>query len=364
MAEKPIIDPWGSVLPEDYVRIIKDFGLQKFDVSKFPNPNRIMRRHVVFAGRDLTRISNAIKKKENFYVLTGLMPSAPRLHFGSKMVIEDVRYFQEQGAQAYLLVADLEAAATRGISLEEAKQRAIDFHIPAYIALGMDPKKTTFYFQSENRKVTHLAYEFAKKVTLNEFRAVYGQADPSRIMSAVLQAGDILFPQYEEGPMPGVVPVGIDQDPHMRLTRDIVKRTKERFNFVPPASIYNKYTPSLDGGLKMSKSKPESCIELPEDAAIFTKKIKRAVSGGRETLEEHRKLGGIPEKDMAFEMLKQHLIDDDKELQQIYDDYKSGEMTTGQIKEIVIDKMSKFMNDFEAKVEKARNHIDKLNFIE
>ena len=139
---------------------------------------------------------------------------------------------------------------------KKALKRALEFQIPAYIALGLDPKKTVFYFQSENRDVVQMAYEFAKKITLNEFKAIYGNADPGRIMSAVTQAGDILYPQLEER-MPGIIPVGADQDPHIRLTRDIVRRSKDK-KFFLPSSIYHKYTPSLDGSMKMSKSKPES----------------------------------------------------------------------------------------------------------
>ena len=46
-----IIDPWGSGLLEDYEKIIKDFGLEIFDTKLFSEPNRLMRRNVVFAGR-------------------------------------------------------------------------------------------------------------------------------------------------------------------------------------------------------------------------------------------------------------------------------------------------------------------------
>ena len=59
-----IIDPYGSELVEDYSKIVKDFGLESFNVDLFPNPNRIMRRGVVFAGRDLKIISEAIKNKK------------------------------------------------------------------------------------------------------------------------------------------------------------------------------------------------------------------------------------------------------------------------------------------------------------
>lgn len=358
---KNVIDPWGSGLLEDYEKIIKDFGLDVFNPKLFPKPNRIMRRGVVFAGRDMEIISDAIKKKKRFYVLSGIMPSYEKIHFGTKMVVENIKYFQDNGAETYILVADLEAASTRGISLEKARKIALDFHIPAYVALGLDVKKTNFYFQSENKEVMNNAYEFAKKITLNEFKAIYGNADPGKIMAAVVQVADILYPQFKER-MPGIIPVGVDQDPHIRLTRDVVKRVKEK-KFFLPSSVYHKYTPSLDGSLKMSKSKPESCIELPEDIENVKKKIMRALSGGRDTLKEHRKLGAIIEKDMVFELMKQHLVEDDRELNKIYKAYKSGKMTSGELKKIACSKMEKFMNNLNKGIEKARKQISKLKFV-
>jgi len=357
-----IIDPYGSELVEDYSKIVKDFGLESFNVDLFPNPNRIMRRGVVFAGRDLKIISEAIKNKKPFYVLSGLMPSGDRIHFGNKMVVENIKYFQEQGGHAYILVADLESAAARGVSLEEAKQRALEFHIPAFVALGLDPQKTTFYFQSENKDVVHLAYELSQRITENEFRAVYGNVNPGRVLSAVTQVGDILYPQLKNR-MPGIIPVGVDQDPHIRLTRDVVRRVKQKYNFFLPSGMYHKYTPSLNGGLKMSKSNPESCIELPEDTKKVSKKIMRAITGGRDTVEEQREKGGEPEKCMVFELYKQHLIEDDQELQNVYDNCKAGELTCGECKKNCCSLMNQFMDDFNQKREEAKKNIDKLNFI-
>jgi tryptophanyl-tRNA synthetase len=355
------IDPWGSELPEDYSKIIRDFGLEVFSPDIFPEPNRIMRRNVVFAGRDMKIIAKCIKEKKSFYALSGIMPTSEQIHFGNKMVVENLRYFQDHGAETYILVADLESAAAREVSLEEGRKRALDFHIPAYIALGLDPKKTKFYFQSENIDVVHLAYRFSHKVTLNEFKAIYGEADPPRIMSALTQVGDILYPQLKER-RPGVIPVGIDQDPHIRLTRDIVNRTRTLGYFAPSAMIH-KYTPSLDGDLKMSKSKPMSCISLPEDPKLVCKKIMRAKTGGRESIEEQRKKGGIPENCMIFELYKQHLIEDDKALDEIYKKCKSGELLCGEDKQHCCELMTKFLNDFVKNLEKARKEVKNLKFI-
>ncbi len=87
-----IIDPYGSELVEDYTKLIKDFGLDSFNLNNYPNPNRLMRRHVVFAERDMKPILKAMKEKKPFYVLSGIMPTAQKVHFGTKMVVENIAY--------------------------------------------------------------------------------------------------------------------------------------------------------------------------------------------------------------------------------------------------------------------------------
>ena len=89
----------------------------------------------------------------------------------------------------------------------------------------------------------------------------------------------------------------------------------------------------------------------------------KALSGGRDTLKEHRKLGAIIEKDMVFELMKQHLVENDAELNKIYKAYKSGKMTTGELKKIACDKIEKFMKNLNKGIEIARKDIDKLKFV-
>ena len=66
---------------------------------------------------------------------------------------------------------------------------------------------------------------------------------------------------------------------------------------------------------------------------------------------------------MIFEMHKQHLIEDDKELDKIYKDCKAGTLTCGECKDIACDKMADFMDSFNKKVAEAKNNMDKLNFV-
>jgi tryptophanyl-tRNA synthetase len=361
--KKPIIDPWGAVLIEDYQKTIENFGMSQFNkeiLDRLPNPNKLMRRFVVFGHQDLDVITDAIENKKEFVVLSGIMPSADKLHLGNRMVVEMVKYFQDQGGKAYVLVADLEALATRGVPLEEAEKRAKEFHIPAYIALGLDPKKTVFYFQSKNEAVRNLAYEFSTKLTMNEFRAIYGEIDAGKIMSVLTQIADILHPQLEK-PIPTVVPVGPDQSVHLRACRDVARRYK-KYKFVLPSATYHKFTPSLDGEIKMSKSKSGSYISIPEDPEVACKRIKDAVDGGRKTAAEQRKLGGEPEKCIVFEIYKQHLIEDDNELNEIYRKCRAGELLCGEDKARACELIKKFMKDFDAKFKKAQRLVEKLDF--
>lgn len=354
---KNVIDPWAADLPEDYKKLIEKFGLEKFDVAEFPAPNLLMKRGVIFAGRGLKKIADCIKGGKKFYVLTGIMPTADKIHFGTKSVIDTVAYFQKHGAETYVLVADLEAAATRGVGLEEARKRAREVHIPCYIALGLDPKKTKFYFQSDNDDVRNLAFVLSSKATLNEYKAIYGQAEPSRIMAALLQAGDMLHPQLKK-PMPGIIPVGIDQDPHIRLARDISSRFK-KFNFVPLSSINFRFLPALTGSLKMSKSEGNSLYLLDSDEEI-RKKVGRALTGGQKTLKEQKERGGDPDKDMLFELFKQHLIEDDGELKKRIEDYKAGKILDSENKKHATKLLIDFMRDFRRRYEGAKKDVGGL----
>ncbi|HNV01613.1 MAG TPA: tryptophan--tRNA ligase [archaeon] len=363
--QKVMVDPWGNTLVEDYSRLIREFGMQEFDISIMPKPSTQMRRGIIFGGQDLNIIAEAIKNKKKFYCLTGIMPSAEKIHLGTEAVVQQVKYYQDNGAETYVLIADVESQATRGISIEEGKKRALNFHIPAYIALGLDPKKTIFYFQSENKTVSNLATVCSQKVTENEFRAIYGSVHPSKVMSAFTQMGDILHPQLKEA-MPGVIPVGIDQAPHIRMSRDVARRLKTEYGFFLPSASYNKYTSSLDGSFKMSKNEQVGKIEIPEkDRKELEKKLKKSLTGGRATMEEQKQKGGEVEKCVAYEYCKNHFIKDDKILKQMHDECISGKNLCGECKQKYLIKYAfEFYDDFDKKFEAAKKTIGKIKFIE
>ncbi len=361
------IDPWKSFEVKDYDKICREFGIDKFPYQKLKDAPPFMRRGLVFGSRDFGRILAKISKGEEFALLTGLMPSG-KFHIGHKMVADQIVYYQGIGASIHLCVADIEAYNMRNKSLEELKEIAVEEYLLNYIALGLKPKNCDFYFQSARSKDAEksnayyrLANMVSHKVTANEFKAIYGDIDPGKMISSFTQISDILHIQLPEfgGPKPVVVPVGIDQDPHLRLTRDVAAKLKE-FNFVPPSSTYHKFMKGLKGG-KMSSSDPLSYIALTDSSEEAEHKIKKyAFSGGRDTLEEHRRLGGNPDIDVSFQMLYYMFEPDDKKIEKIRQDYKSGSLLSGELKQITIEKISKFLKDHHRKREQAKKLVNKF----
>ncbi|MBU0460571.1 MAG: tryptophan--tRNA ligase [Nanoarchaeota archaeon] len=363
------VTPWEVKGKIDYDKLMKQFGLQP--LKHLPDvfqKNVLFRRGIIFAHRDFKQIVEAIEKKKPFVMMTGLMPSG-KFHLGHKMVAEQIIFYQKLGAKIYLTVADLEAYNSRNPNLKELRETAIKEYLTNYVALGLDLKKCDFYFQSQRSKdgqkanaYYSLANMLARHATFNEFRSIYGALEPGKMASALLQAADMLHPQlkeFEGKPLPIVVPVGADQDPHLRLARDVSQRIKS-FKFKQLSSTYHKFMPGLKGE-KMSSSEPTSYIALtdtPEEAANKIKKY--AFSGGQPTIEEHRKKGGNPEIDVAFQMLKYGLEPDDKKLEKIYDDYKKGKLLSGELKQITIDKLTIFLKEHAQKRKQAKKVVDKF----
>ena len=229
VADKVNIDPWSSNQSTDYSRIIEQFGLSDLSNITLPNPSHLHRRGIVFAHRDLDLVINAQNSNESFGVLTGLMPSG-RMHLGHSMVIEQVKWFQQLGGDVTIAVADLESQATRGVGLDKGREIALQEYVANYAALGLDPEKTNVYFQSTRSVVQRLGFQLGKRTNLNEFESIYGfkgDTNLAHLQAPMVQVGDILHPQTEDygGLRPIVVPVGVDQDPHLRLTRGIAAKS-------------------------------------------------------------------------------------------------------------------------------------------
>ena len=433
-----IIDPWSSATYQDYARLRDEFGIEEFDDSLWkdlPKPHKLLRRGIVFGHRDFQLIKDSIQNNKPWAILTGLMPSG-KMHLGHKMVIDEVIYYQSLGADIFIAVADLESYGTRGYSLEETKKLALDEYILNYIALGLKPEKCRIYYQSTNQDVKDLTFILGKKVNWSQMIATYGfngSTNMTHIMSPLIQTGDILHVQLEKygGVKPVLVPVGVDQDPHIRLSRDIaqshrifnVTKTKDGrigvfvkiedniiklldkaeitlkklqfqklkriteykaiyiedanendiqkinmefariepslggYGFIQPSSTYHRFMTGLTGE-KMSSSKPESAIFLTDTPKEADKKIKQAKTGGAISLEKQKKEGGKPDQCVVYELFLYHLIEDDKELQNIYLSCKKGEKMCGNCKKYASELMGKKLENLNKQRKTAQDNFN------
>ena len=433
------LDPWGAVHVDDYSKLFVEFGISSFDeiLPDLKNAHSYMKRKIIFGHRNYDSVLRAMLLHKPFAVMSGFMPSG-RAHFGHMMVMNEIIWHQQQGAAAFAAIADMEAHAVRGISWSKCKDLGVNEYILSLIALGFEPKENShIYFQSENHKMRNLAFELGIEANFSEVSAIYGfsgETHISHMESVMAQSADILHPQLKEfgGPKPVVVPVGADQDPHIKLTRDLayrmrkflverrgdyvsirgkaagedlmraadamlnemglgnVKRYEEHiditeiqdqeslisgmlvedidyriieletkhggYGFVPPASIYHRFMTGLTGG-KMSSSKPESHIALTDDPKEAAKKIMRAITGGRQSLAEQKKMGGEPEKCSIYEFLVFHLSNDDKELLELDAECRSGKRMCGTCKKDVAERIERFLTDHQQAREAARERL-------
>ncbi|MWG34924.1 tryptophan--tRNA ligase [Halomarina oriensis] len=510
-ADDVTLDPWGSSTVADYRKLFEQFGIEEFDevLPDVPTPHYLMRRGVIFGHREYRRVLEAMANDDPAAVLSGFMPTGDP-HIGHKLVFDEIIWHQRQGLDAYALIADLEAHAARGLSWAEIDEHARDYLL-SLLALGFDPEEGELYRQSENRPLQDLAFELGVKANYSELQAIYGfdgETDVSHMQSVVTQMADICYPQLDE-PKPTVIPVGPDQDPHVRLSRDLASRmrffgvteayasfevdeaeravvanayealaeraadhddgtvrcldaavlveegieavdfddrprmdqyeagdsgsddpearaaaklanagmeplrprvrfldrnaTPEAFaalveavdgekrvfdehvdafdlthdeaeslaqdvevdnggyGFVPPSSIYHRFMTGLTGG-KMSSSIPASHISLLDDPAEGYDKVKSATTGGRETAELQRELGGEADDCPVYELYAYLLAQDDDDLtREVYEECVGGERLCGGCKEQAAELMREFLEDHQEKRAEAEELLDSLD---
>ena len=110
-------------------------------------------------------------------------------------------------------------------------------------------------------------------------------------------------------------------------------------------------------------SSGENVIFLSDTEKDVKTKINRyAFSGGQVTIEEHRKNGGNPDVDVSYKYLEMFFEEDDAKLKEIHDSYKSGQLLSGELKKILIDKINNFLKAHQERKEKARKNFEKFLF--
>ncbi len=362
------VNPYEVEGKIDYDRIVKDFGIKKLTKSDLDRIKEIagelhpyLRRGIFFANRDLKWCLDEYDKGNKFFLYTGCGPSGP-IHLGHLGTWRFTKWLQDKfGVELWFQFTDDEKFLFKDKTYQEIQDWTYENMLDV-IALGFDPKKTHFLVDTKHAGIMYPeAIKVAKKITFSTIKAAFGFKDSNNIGSIFytsMQTVPVFLPNVlRNEKRPCLIPLGVDQDPHFRISRDVV----EKLGHKKPAVLHSKFMPPITGlEGKMSSSFADHAILTTDTPKQVKKKInKYAFSGGQPTVEEHRKLGGNPDIDVSFQWLKYFEFDDDK-LNQIEKDYRAGKILSGEMKAILIEKINEFLAQHQERREKAKKQIDKF----
>ena len=342
-----IVTPYDVAGTVDYDRLLEQFGADRLtdeQVGRFPD-HPMVRRRAFYAGRDVDRYLAAAEAGETHSIVTGIGPSGP-LHLGHALVFSLAKRLQEEtGAHVYIPLSDDEKFYATDLRFDEI-EAATRSNLRDLLAVGFDPERTRIVVDRLDADVLYpQAARVGADITQSTVDATYG--DPENVglsFYPAMQATHLLLPQLVHGRHPTLVPIAVDQDPHVRVCRDVA--AKKRFAVDKPGALLGKFLPALDGPGKMSSSSDAPAIELTDDRETVREKIMRhAHSGGRVDIDEHRKHGGDPSVDVAYQYLHTFFEPDDERVEQLAADYRSGELLTGELKEVAAERIGDFLAD-------------------
>ncbi len=209
-----------------------------------------------------------------------------------------------------------------------------------YLAVGLDPEKCKLEIQSQIPEHTELAYLLSSVYplapledlpTFKEKKAQY----PKNITAAllfypILMAADILLYKAE------LVPVGIDQEPHLEVAREIARKFNAMYGETFPEprrfKTIGEYVPSLTGSGKMSKTVEGSAINLADSLDEIKKKLAKVPTDSGTLGGEAPKTGGVAS---LFTLLA--LFNHDDMHKKFKHDYESGNIRYGDMKTFIAD---------------------------
>ena len=219
-------------------------------------------------------------------LISGTQPDG-RLHLGNYLgAIKNWVKLQNSGKyECYFMVVDYHSLT---VDFEPAnKKNEIYGIIKAYLAAGIDPKKSKIFIQSHIPECAELAWILNTIASLGELERMTQFKDKSESDKQNINAGLLTYPILMAADIllydAQFVPVGEDQLQHLEFARALVRKFNNKFGktFIEPQAILSKASRvmSLDNpGKKMSKSHPNTCLFLDDSPEEIEKKIKHAVT--------------------------------------------------------------------------------------
>lgn len=289
-------------------------------------------------------------------ILSGVQPSG-KLHLGNYFgaIKQHIELQDLAGAEPYYFIADFHAMTT---VQEAARLREYVIGVALdYLALGLDPKRSVFFRQSDVPEVTELAWMLGTVTGMGLLERAHSYKDKvakgitpnvGLFYYPVLMAADILI--YK----PKFVPVGQDQVQHIEMTQDMAQYFNNTYKtqvFVRPEAKLNKTAkvPGTDGE-KMSKSYGNT-IDLQMEGKELKKTV-MAVKTDSTPVEAPKN----PETCNVF-MLYQ-LFASEEEQQAMAARYRAGGMGYGDAKKALLEKIETYFAAYRAKRADLAKNLD------
>lgn len=213
-------------------------------------------------------------------VLSGIRATG-RLHLGNYLgAVKGMLALQaDPHYQTFYMVADAHTLTTP-YEVAELRQNRREV-ILDYLAAGLDPEKSVIFQQSAVQGHFELAFYFSSVVSIarmqhlptfkDKVKQYPEHATMALLNYPILMAADILIYQAS------AVPVGIDQEPHLEIAREIARKMNDVYGCTFPEpkrfATAGEYVPSLKGTGKMSKSVDGSFINLTDDLAAIKARL-------------------------------------------------------------------------------------------
>jgi tryptophanyl-tRNA synthetase len=269
-------------------------------------------------------------------LLTGDRPTGA-LHLGHLVGSLRARVARQDSHDCFLIVADLHTLTTRP---QKSQIGELPQHVRAVVldllSVGIDPDKTTIYLQSGVPAVYDLAILLQMLVPASQLRAIDSLREMARVAQLpeddislgllgypVLQAADILMARAQ------IVPVGVDNEPHVRLARELAERFNAMYGEVFPLPQAEISQPVLlpgvgpdQGSTKMSKS-AGNVISLADPPDVVTTKIR--------SLDAQP---GQPEASRLFAFVDAFL-DDQAEREALMEGFRSGQRSQADVHDAI-----------------------------
>lgn len=268
----------------------------------------------------------------------------------------------------YFFVADYHSLTTHPNPLD-LRQQSKNIAI-VYLACGLDPNKCALYLQSDIPQIPELylifnmlAYkgELEREATFKDkAREQPDNVNAGLLTYPVLMTADVIIHKGEK------VPVGKDQQQHLEMSRDFVRRFNNLYkvDYFPEPQAFSfgdklVNVPSLDGEGKMSKSKPENtCIYLEDEPDAIHKKVMRMVtdSGPKEPNSVKPQI-----IQNVFDMMK--LVSTADTVAHFEDKYNDCSIRYGDMKKQLAEDMVNFLTPIREKIVELSSDDKKLNEI-